>query len=267
MVNRLKSKLQALYDRYNRPEYIDPDPLAFLYRYPDYKDREVVGFISASLAYGRVEMIMKTVRFILDSIGSDPARSLMEVSETELMVRFKGFKYRFAKDRDLVDLLSGIGSVLNQFGSLENCFMDGQDHNDGTVISGLQFLSGQIRGRKKLDHLLADPNKTSACKRSHLFLRWMIRKDDVDPGCWTRVPPSKLIVPLDRHMHHSGTLLGFTRRKSADLKTALEITEGFRKICADDPVKFDFCLTRFGIRRELSMETLENLVRKKRNDK
>ena len=88
----------------------------------------------------------------------------------------------------------------------------------------------------------------------------MIRKDDVDPGCWTGVPPSKLIVPLDRHMHHSGTLLGFTHRKSADLKTALEITQGFKEICADDPVKFDFCLTRFGIRRELSMETLEKMV-------
>ena len=92
------------------------------------------------------------------------------------------------------------------------------------------------------------------------FLRWMVRKDDVDPGCWTGVDRSRLIVPLDRHMHHSGWLLGFTRRKSADLKTALEITEGFRKLNEDDPVKYDFCLTRFGIRRELDMETLEKMV-------
>lgn len=256
----LEDKLEHLYNRYNRQEYIDPDPLVFLYQYPENINREVVGFIAASFAYGRVEMIMKTVSHILDALGSDPARFLREQPEKDLMERFKGFRYRFAKARDLVDLINGIGSVLNRFDSLENCFMEGQDQNDRTVLSGLQFLSGQIRGRKRLAHLLADPNKTSACKRSHLFLRWMVRKDDVDPGCWTQVRPSKLIVPLDRHMHHSGTLLGFTRRKSADLKTAMEITEGFRKIREDDPVRYDFCLTRFGIRRELDMETLGKIV-------
>ena len=260
MVTCLANTLETLYNQYNRQEYIDPDPLAFLYKYPHSEDQEAVGFISASFAYGRVEMIMKTVCHILDALGPEPVRSLKGWSEEKLMQTFKGFRYRFAKDQDLVDLLSGIGSVLTRFGSLENCFMEGQIPNDRTVLSGLQFLSKQIRGHKRLDHLLADPNKTSACKRSHLFLRWMVRKDEVDPGCWSQVEPSKLIVPLDRHMHHSGALLGFTRRKSADLKTALEITQGFRAVNQGDPVKYDFCLTRFGIRRDLAMETLEKMV-------
>ena len=132
--------------------------------------------------------------------------------------------------------------------------------DDETVLSGLRFLSDQIRNREQIGHLLADPKKKSACKRSHLFLRWMVRNDLVDPGGWDHVSPSKLIIPVDRHMHTSGVILGFTSRKSADLKTALEITNGFRKIAPQDPVKYDFCLTRFGIRRDLDMESLKKMI-------
>ena len=95
--------------------------------------------------------------------------------------------------------------------------------------------------------LLSDPARGSACKRHHLFLRWMVRQDDIDPGGWTLVLPRKLIVPVDVHMHRVGVRLGFTQRKQADAKTALEITDGFRRMSPDDPVKYDFALTRPGI--------------------
>jgi uncharacterized protein (TIGR02757 family) len=106
---------------------------------------------------------------------------------------------------------------------------------------------------------MADPEKGSACKRIMLFLRWMIRNDEVDPGGWDKISPELLIVPLDTHMHTIGKILGFTERRNADMKTALEITRGFKKISARDPVKYDFCLTRFGIRREMQMNDLRSM--------
>lgn len=260
MTDTLKEKLDCLYVQYNKRDYIDPDPLLFLYNYPEKADREIAGFIAASFAYGRVEMIMKTVAVILDVLGPRPVQYLLNQSESDLGKTFEGFRYRFAKTSDLVDLLMGLKQVAISFGSLENCFIEGLDEDDETVLSGLRFLCRQIRGQRNLEHLLADPFKNSACKRSHLFLRWMVRKDDVDPGGWHWVSSSKLIVPLDMHMHRAGRLLGFTQRKSADLKTAMEITKGFRQISPDDPVKYDFCLTRFGIRREMTMDTLHELV-------
>ena len=75
----------------------------------------------------------------------------------------------------------------------------------------------------------------------------MVRRDEVDPGGWEGVSSADLIVPLDVHMFRAGRSLGFTRRRSADGRAALEVTEGFAKICPDDPVRFDFAVTRYGI--------------------
>ena len=260
MRHGLKEKLDCLYARYNRPEYIDPDPLLFLYNYRDKQSREIAGFTAACFAYGRVEMIMKTVGRILDTLGPEPGAFLAASSKEDLAHLFAGFRYRFADHTHLVNLLMGLKDVMARFSSLEDCFNTGLDRNDETVLSGLSFLSDQIRDSRDISHLLADPSKSSACKRSHLFLRWMVRKDRVDPGGWDTVPPARLIIPLDRHMFTAGTLLGFTSRKSADLKTALEVTQGFRELDADDPVKYDFCLTRFGIRRDLTMSALAAFV-------
>lgn len=99
--------------------------------------------------------------------------------------------------------------------------------------------------------LLPAPAKGSACKRLNLYLRWMVRKDNVDPGGWDGIPASRLVVPLDVHMHRISSSLGLTARKAADIKTAIEITRAFRKISPEDPVRYDFCLTRLGIRDDL----------------
>ncbi len=253
----LKDKLERIYSRYNKREYINPDPLLFLCDYPEKKNREIAGFIAACLAYGRVELIMETVANVLGKLEPEPFDYLMTRTIKDMENDFKGFGYRFAKDVHLVNLLWGIRQVLNRFSSLENCFYEGMRPEDKTIIPGLVFLFKQINTNKKIGHLLADPQKNSACKRSLLFLRWMVRKDQVDPGGWNKISPSQLIVPLDTHMHKIGTMLEFTKRKSADMKTALEITEGFKKILRQDPVKYDFCLTRFGIRRELSLDDLK----------
>ena len=256
----MKNKLDLIYLQYNKRQFVNPDPLFFLYDYPEKKNREIVGFVAACCAYGRVEMIMKTVENILKKLKPSPFEYLMNNTEQDIKKDFKGFKYRFADETHLTNLLWGIRKILDRFSSLENCFYSGWLPKHDTVIPGLTFLSEQISENKNTGHLLADPKKKSACKRSHLFLRWMVRKDNVDPGGWNKVNPCQLIIPLDTHMYKIGNMLGFTKRKSQDIKTALEITNGFKNISESDPVKYDFCLTRFGIRNELSMEHLNKRI-------
>ncbi len=111
----------------------------------------------------------------------------------------------------------------------------------------------------RFGHLVPSPEKGSACKRLLLYLKWMIRKDDVDPGGWN-LDPSKLVVPLDTHMYYITSKLGFTNRKSADLKTALEVTDVFKKISPNDPTKYDFALTRLGIKNELDRDEFINHI-------
>ena len=115
-------------------------------------------------------------------------------------------------------------------------------------------LNAFTSGKRK--HVLACPDKGSACKRLNLFLRWMVREDNVDPGGWNQVPASMLIIPLDTHMHRIGHSFQLTSRKQADMRTALEITKAFREMSPQDPVRYDFSLTRLGIRND--MRRLEN---------
>jgi uncharacterized protein (TIGR02757 family) len=255
-VSTIQRKLEAVYQYYNRRIYVDPDPLLFLYAYPEVRDREIAGIVAACLAYGRVEMIMKTVGRVLEKMGPSPVDFLNNTKEGDIDAVFTGFKYRFATDVHLSNLLKGIKGTIGEFGSLERCFSVGAGGVGGTVLDGLGQLYRRLNQSGPTGHLLADPNKTSACKRSHLFLRWMVRRDAVDPGGWDNVSPGQLIIPLDTHMYKIGTMLGFTRRKSPDKLCAFEITAGFKELLAQDPVKYDFSLTRFGIRRHLDMDQL-----------
>ncbi len=256
----LKNKLEFIWKTYNRRALVTPDPLQFLYLYPDVRDREVVALIAASLAYGRVDQILKAVRRVLTPMGNHPRDYVRLSGETEMEREFELFKYRFATGAHVAGLLAGIREVIGRYGSLEACFALGLSHGDISVLPALSFFTRQIRGDRNPGHLVADPAKGSACKRSCLFLRWMVRNDAVDPGGWAGVPASRLIVPLDTHMHSAGRMLGFTHRKQADMKTALEITRGFARICPGDPVKYDFSLTRFGIHPDMDLHDLKQLL-------
>ncbi len=260
MWRNLKDKLNDIYTLYNKKAYVDPDPLLFLYDYPDKQDREIAGLIAACFAYGRVQQIMKTLNIIFGKLNPSPYTYVMTRKKKEMAKDFEGFRYRFASEKHLVNLLWGIRGVIKKFLSLENCFYERWAETDETVLPGLVFLSDQIRTDKEIGHLLADPRKKSACKRSLLFLRWMVRRDEVDPGGWEKIQPSQLVVPLDTHMYKTGLMLGFTKRKHPDLMAAWEITLGFKRILEEDPVRYDFCLTRFGIRNGMSMDQLQEVV-------
>jgi uncharacterized protein (TIGR02757 family) len=252
------SLFEKLYTTYNRPEFIHPDPLEFLQLYPETVDREIVGFIASSLAYGRVAQILKSVSGILDKMVPSPSKFLESASRVSLEREFSRFKHRFTTGEEIVDFLIAIQKVIKVNGSLHHCFMMYYDHDDSDVIRSLELFVHEIKAHLSIreNSLLPCPEKRSACKRLHLFLRWMVRSDAVDPGGWDDISPSKLIVPLDVHMHRIGMALGMTSRKPADLNTALEITQGFRAFVPEDPVKYDFALTRIGIRNDIDLKEI-----------
>ena len=261
MNTRLKSFLEGLYYVYQRRELINPDPLHFLYEYHDIRDLEIVGLVASSLAYGRVGQIMKSVEAVLSCLGDEPHKFLMD-TETASIVPPR-FKHRFTTGEDMNNLLVNIREVLREYGSLEGFLGECLKVSGGNIFSGLDEFSGRLsRGRKEgAFPLVTAPCDGSACKRLFLFLKWLVRCDDVDPGGWEVLSPSELIVPTDTHMHKIGQKLGFTMRKSGDLRTAVEITEGFREICPEDPAKYDFVLTRFGIRSGMNVDELSELLR------
>ena len=251
----LRKQLDRLYAERNDRKWVHPDPLEFLYGYPDPEDREIVALIASSLAYGRVSQILKSVSGVLETMGPCPGNFVRSTSPDRINSIFKDFKHRFSTGREMAALLIGVRNVLRRHGSLHACFLSRFSMEDATVMPALTAwvdeLSESFDG--PFNSLLPSPEKASACKRLHLFLRWLIREDGVDPGGWPLIHPSRLIIPLDTHMHRIGRRLGMTKRKGATLKTALEITEGFRKLAPHDPVRYDFSLTRLGIREDCSL--------------
>ena len=179
----MREMLQELYAKYNRREFVHPDPLEFLYDYDDVRDREIVGLIASSLAYGRVEQILHSVRQVLERMDR-PARFLRETSNTQLDAMFSDFRHRVTSGRTLSLLLVGIKGVNRKYGSLEACFKAGLRDEHETVLNALSHFVDALTSAAGAHpkHLLAIPDKGSSCKRLNLFLRWMARKDEVDPG-------------------------------------------------------------------------------------
>ncbi len=253
-----KQKLETLYRKYNRREFVHPDPLEFLYAYPSLRDREIVAFVAASLAYGRVKQILKSVSQVLSIMGPSPYFYLKDASESKIHRDFNGFVHRFATGKHLSSLLIALQRIIRERGSLYDEFADAFEPEAETVLPALGRFCDRVYevAVSNPGHLLPLPRRGSACKRLNLFLRWMVRKDAVDPGGWNDISAAKLIVPLDTHMHRMGRRLGFTSRNQANMRTALEITSGFRKITPNDPVRYDFALTRLGIRDDISEKNI-----------
>ena len=253
------ARLEHIRNVFNKRRFVRPDPLQFLYEYPAADDREICGMIASSLAFGRVDQILKAVDRVLDVMGPHPRHYIEAGSFSDFDHDFEGFQYRFVKGRQVAEMCKGLKHVIQTFGSLNECFRQGFSHNDETVLPALSFMTARISEHADPGYLLACPEKGSACKRSLLYLRWMVRCDDVDPGGWTGVAPCLLVVPLDTHMHRICRKLGFTDRRQADMKAALQATRSLRKFAPDDPVCYDFSLTRFGIHPDFDMESLARL--------
>ncbi len=244
-----RESLEDLYARYNRRDHVYPAPVEFLYRYEDLHDREVVALVASSLAYGRVRQILNSVSLVLERMPS-PRGFLESATRKTLLRTFSDFKHRWTTGEDLATALFGLKHVIEKYGSLQACFAAGLSADDDTILPALSAFVREMTAHTGggPNHLLPLPAAGSACKKLNLFLRWMVRCDDVDPGGWEAVPKSKLLVPLDTHMYRTCLALGLTERKQADMRTVLEVTAGFKGIVPEDPVRYDFVLTRMGIK-------------------
>jgi uncharacterized protein (TIGR02757 family) len=253
---RTKQMLEELYSRYNRLELVKPDPLQFVHRYVNPPDMELAGFFAAGLAYGRVQQIEISVNRLLEIMSPSPYEFILNFNEHS-RAKLADFRHRFTGGEDIADLCGVFREVLSEYPSLGDYFLKFYNDDDETILPS---LSGFVRGlldkytrrtgnppRRGMKYLLSDPADGSACKRLNLFLRWMVRKDDIDVGIWTGIDKGKLIVPVDVHIARLTRILGFHERNQADLKTGVEITDSFRRICPADPVKYDFALSRIGI--------------------
>jgi len=239
--------IENAYAKYHKHEYISPDPLLLVRRFSCTQVREVGGFIIALLAMGNVKAMLPALENLVSRL-TFLCRPAATWEREEIRKALSGFGYRFFKEGDLFLLINAVRRTLIAYGCLEEAFLSCLRLGDSNIIEALtRFTDILYRNTDgDLSFLVPSPAKKSACKRLFLYLRWMVRQDDIDPGGWN-IDPALLLVPVDTHMLKIGRFLGFTNRKQADLQTAREITDAFREFCPEDPAKYDFSLTRLGI--------------------
>ncbi|MBX7147490.1 TIGR02757 family protein [bacterium] len=251
--NHLFEELEELYTRFNRFELIKPDPLQYVWDYSAKEDQEVVGLLMSSLAYGNVKQILTSGQKLLKPLGKSPAHFIKEASEPEIYALTKNFKHRWHTGHDLSGLIIGIKNCQHQYGFLENIFLKELKNEHAHVLPALSgFVKTIVENAPAFrKNLLPFPNLKSACKRLMMYLRWMVRKDAVDPGPWNQVPASLLLMPLDTHSFRFCRFKKMTKLNQANMQSVLDITEAFKQINPADPVKYDFAISRLGIRRKL----------------
>lgn len=254
----LKSYLDLLYTTYDLT-YLPTSALKFPRRYQRPEDIEVVGFITSCFAYGRVGGFTPPIDGLLAALGPHPYHFVLDFDPRRDAARLHAFSYRFNTARDAACLLWILRQALERHGSLRALYLSGySDRHEDTGAALTTFIDRlwQLdprpvypRGRLSfgMGHLLPSPRRGGACKRLHLFLRWMVRRDHIDFGLWPDLKPAKLIIPLDTHVAQVSRQLRLTRRKSPGLAMALDITQNLKRFDSADPVKYDFALCRLGM--------------------
>lgn len=253
MAHKLKSKLDFHYTNFDRTT-IAPDPLQFLHQYRAKEDIEIVGFISSIFAYGNVSQINLILSKIFSELGTSPYQKILGMNESEIKIFTNKIRYRFYTPQDVEELFLTLQKILSENFSLKNIFLERYKSSDKNIKTALSHFSEQILNyfptkTRGIKFMFPNPNDGSTCKRMNLFLRWMVRRDELDFGLWNEIATSKLIIPVDTHIAKICKQLKLTKRNSVNWAMAEEITENLKKIDSDDPVKYDFALCHIGMRK------------------
>ena len=259
----LKPTLDRLYADFN---YADSaaDPIQIVRRYTRSDDVEVVGFCAAAIAFGRVASVLQSVERLVSIMGPRPADYVRAFDPDRERAKFDGFVHRWTREVDLIALVWTVKQMLDASGSIEGFFAEGDDGASEDVGPALESFSRRalaLDGRRAygtktprstrsapgVRYFFPCPSVGSGCKRLNLFLRWMVRKDALDLGVWTRISASRLVVPLDTHVIRVGRCLQLTRYTSPGWNMACDITKSLRQIDPHDPVKYDYSMCHLGM--------------------
>lgn len=251
-ITDLKPFLDAKVDEYNRPGFIENDPVCIPHEYTLKQDIEIAGFVAAVLAWGQRVTIIRKCREFFRLMDNAPYDFILNHKDSDLKP-FLDFKHRTFNSTDALYFIEFFRFHYAQKDSLEDAFTITEHTAPVNTYPHLaQFFDyffclpdHPVRTYKHIPN----PVRKSACKRINMFLRWMVRTDDrgVDFGIWNKIKPDQLVCPCDLHVDRVGRKLDLIKRKQTDWLTAIELTNNLKKLDPEDPVKYDFALFGLGV--------------------
>ena len=248
--DELRDLLERLHDKYNRPEFIESDPISVPHAFTSREDREIAGLFASTIAWGNRKAIVKSARRMMHYMDDAPYDFVCNASQRELE-QLHDYVHRTFNGRDFADFVVAVKGMCERFGGIGR-FVESRYAETGSMAQVLSDFRREFFSCEHDSHCekhLSSVDKGAACKRLNMYFRWFVRRDDrgVDFGEWSSIPMSALYLPLDVHSGNMGRALGLLQRRQSDWKATVEITESLRRFDADDPVRYDFSLFGAGI--------------------
>ena len=246
----MRELLERLHDRYNNESFIEADPISVPHSFTRPVDREIAGFLAATIAWGNRRAIVQSAHRMMRYMDNAPEDFVRNATETD-MEYLRTYVHRTFNGVDFQDFVRGLRHIITKWGSVGNYFETRyEEHGDlRPVFSDFRRDFFAAQHDPHCEKHLSSIDKGAACKRLCMYLRWFVRHDDrgVDFGMWRRIPMSALYMPLDIHTGRMGRNLGLLSRKQSDWKAVEELTASLRELHADDPVRYDYSLFGLGI--------------------
>ncbi|HOA37320.1 MAG TPA: TIGR02757 family protein [Flavihumibacter sp.] len=244
--------LNRKYEEYNRPAFIESDPVQVPHRFSQPADIEIAGLFAALFAWGNRRTIINKATELMALMDNAPHAFVLQHEEKDRQ-RFLSFAHRTFNATDLLYFLEFLQQHYRQHPSLEKAFLQGMQRGDKDTTGALDgfhryFFSLDDAPARTRKHIAA-PFRGSSCKRLNMYLRWMVRSDGrgVDFGIWQKIKPAQLVIPIDLHVARVAKRLGVLSRETVDWQAALELTDWLRSLDKNDPVKYDFALFALGV--------------------
>jgi len=246
---QLREFLDAKVKQYNRPFFIESDPISIPHKFSKKEDIEIAGFLTATISWGNRVSILKNASRLMDLMDNSPYEFVMNHRETDFK-RMESFVHRTFNSSDLIVFITALKQLYTNENGLEGVFNTYKTEDSlQPAIHQLKQLFFTVPHLPRTRKHVSDPLAGSAAKRINMFLRWMVRKDDagVDFGIWKTISPGILSCPLDVHSGNVARKLGLLRNKQNNAKAVHELDLALRKLDSKDPVKYDYALFGLGV--------------------
>jgi uncharacterized protein (TIGR02757 family) len=246
----IRKQFDEIAEQFNHPDFLQTDPILFCYRFSKREDIEIIGYIASMFSYGNVASIQNFLEKLLMGLNDSPYQKI----KNEDLSFLSNIYYRFQTNKDIHIFFQGLQALLKSSTSLEFYFLDNSYSTQERIQSFQNKFTStilNITGEKKLSNglkfLIGSGTKNSANKRYNMFLRWMVRDTFPDFGLYKTFQKKNIVFPLDTHIVKLAKILGLSNAKTINAKMAREITENVKQINSEDPLLYDFPLSRLGI--------------------
>lgn len=251
-MKNLKYILDEKLKQYYNTDFIPKDPICIPHRFSKAQDIEIAGFLASTLAFGKRTIIINKATELLSLMQNSPHDFILNFTPKDLNP-FYDFKHRTVNSIDILHILNFLQLHYRRHSSLENAFSMHLKPNDESIENALigfrNYVFSLNNSPTRTSKHIPTPSNKSSCKRLNMFLRWMVRNDNVgvDFGLWKNIRPSQLVCPCDVHVINTSKKYNLITRPNVDWKAAIELTENLKKFCKEDPIKYDFALFGLGI--------------------